>query len=125
LFVTQDDDPRFHYRRLIDRLVADCVEGQGTIGPRRVRAGVWNASATKPTGLMADQYEFNEFLARFDETDRDVLARMLEQQFVAGVHQALVVLHEERVQPVDDPYEGSPFHDFVGRLDGWEWPIPS
>jgi hypothetical protein len=25
------------------------------------------------------------------------------------------------VPPFEDGYEGSPFNDFVGRLEGWEW----
>jgi hypothetical protein len=27
--------------------------------------------------------------------------------------------------PFDKAYEGTPFHDFVGRLDDWEWPKAS
>ena len=42
--------------------------------------------------------------------------------FEAGVHAALVALHEERLPPFEDGYEGTPFHDFVGRLQGWDWP---
>ena len=47
---------------------------------------------------------------------------MLEQAFVGGVHETLVVLHEAEVSPFDQGYEGTPFHDFVGRLDDWPWP---
>jgi hypothetical protein len=47
---------------------------------------------------------------------------MLQEQFVDGVHAALVAMHEHPVPPFEDGYEGTPFHDFVGRLDGWEWP---
>ncbi len=36
--------------------------------------------------------------------------------FEAGAHTALVVLHEVVVPPFEDGYEGTPFHDFVGRL---------
>lgn len=49
---------------------------------------------------------------------------MLEVGFQSGVHQALVAFHEAQVQPFDDGYEGTPFHDFVGPLDGWDWPEP-
>lgn len=45
-----------------------------------------------------------------------------EEAFAAGVHAALVVLHEEGVPPFEDGYAGTPFHDFVGRLHDWEWP---
>lgn len=47
---------------------------------------------------------------------------MLEQAFVSGVHESLVVIHEEAIEPFDKGYEGTPFHDFVGRLDDWQWP---
>jgi uncharacterized protein DUF6547 len=71
---------------------------------------------------MPDQAAINELLARLAVADRDVLASMLRDAFVGGVHQTLVALHEAEIPPFDDGYEGTPFHDFVGRLDGWEWP---
>ena len=49
---------------------------------------------------------------------------MLAKEFVSGVHETLVVLHELGVPPFDTGYEGTPFHDFVGRLTDWEWPDP-
>jgi hypothetical protein len=48
---------------------------------------------------------------------------MLAGAFFGGVHETLVVLHEAGIRPFDDGYEGTPYHDFVGRLDGWEWPL--
>jgi hypothetical protein len=47
---------------------------------------------------------------------------MLEEALVAGVHETLVKLHEAQVEPFEDGYEGTPYHDFIGRLGGWEWP---
>jgi hypothetical protein len=47
---------------------------------------------------------------------------MLEHTFESGVHESLVVLHEEKVQPFDKGYEGTPFHDFICRLNEWAWP---
>ena len=47
---------------------------------------------------------------------------MLEDTYVAGVHDTLVALHQAQVHPFEDGYEGSPFHDFIGRMNGWEWP---
>jgi hypothetical protein len=64
----------------------------------------------------------NEVLARLSEHDRKILAGVVENQFRAGVHQTLVVLHEEEVPPFDRAYEGTPFHDYIGRLGGWHWP---
>jgi hypothetical protein len=108
------------YRELIDRLVAACREGQGQVAPKRVRSGHWNEHAT--ADLLPDQHEINVLLARMAEVDRDVLARLLETTFVAGVHTALATLHQAEIPPFDTAYEGTPFHDFVGRLEGWKWP---
>jgi hypothetical protein len=47
---------------------------------------------------------------------------MLAEEFESGVHETLEVLYEHRVPPFTSSYEGTPFHDFVGRLKGWEWP---
>ena len=113
-----DDQQRC--RGLIDRLVQACQAGQGQIGPRRVREGIWNVHATAES--MPDQHAVNEVLARMSDDDREVVAGLLLEIFIAGVHEALVVLHDEQVPPFQDGYEGTPFHDFVGRLGGWPWP---
>lgn len=42
--------------------------------------------------------------------------------YVAGVHDTLRVLHDAQVPPFEEGYEGTPFHDFMGRLNGWDWP---
>src|SRR5262249_36921738 len=118
--VTSDD--RAQYRDVIDRLVHACRGGQGQIGPDRARRGVWNPNADRWSDEMPDQRGFNLFLTGLSQAERDVLAEMLSQQFVAGVFQALVVLHEQEVPPFDDGYEGTPFNDFVGRLADWPWP---
>lgn len=97
-----------------------CKEGQ--IGSRRARRGVWNPNATGDDDLMADQFAFNGLLSRLSPQDREVLAAMLEQQFVSGIHESLVILHEAGIHPFDQAEEGTPFHDFVGRLTGWTWP---
>jgi hypothetical protein len=108
------------YRHVIDRLVDACRDGQGTIGPRRLRDGVWNLNATAES--LPDQHAINQLLERLDDEDRQVVAGMLRDAFVSGVHETLVVLHDEQVPPFEEGYEGTPFHDFVGRLDGWPWP---
>jgi hypothetical protein len=43
-------------------------------------------------------------------------------KYVAGMHDALVALHEAEMSPFDKGYEGDPYHDFKGRLDDWDWP---
>jgi len=64
----------------------------------------------------------NALLTRLSDSDRDVLALMLEEAFVSSVHKTLAVLHAAEVPPFDDAYEGTPFNDFIGRLHGWDWP---
>ncbi len=101
-------DDREQYRRLIDQLVHSCQQGQGQIGPNRVRRGAWNREAT--AAGMRDQQKINDLLARLGPSERDVLAGMLFDAFVGGVHEALVVLHQNRVPPFEDGIEGAPFH---------------
>jgi hypothetical protein len=115
-------DERATYRLVIDDLVRSCKEGQGQIGARRAKAGVWNANADELRDEMPEQHAMNALLARLDGPERNVLAMMLEEAFVSGVHETLAVLHEAQVRPFDDGYEGTPLNDFVGRLQGWEWP---
>jgi hypothetical protein len=110
------------YRRLIDEMVRACREGQGQISAQRARRGLWNPNAVIPEGLMADQHGMNVLLSKLNANDRGVIATMLEQEFVGGVHKTLVILHEAGVKPFDQADEGTPFHDFAGRLIGWEWP---
>ena len=80
------------YRDLIDRLVDACKNGQGQIGSRRARAGVWHGSATPDQ--LPDQHAINVLLARMPEGDREVLAGMLAHAFSSGAFAALVALHE-------------------------------
>ena len=110
------------YRRVIDRLVESCAEGYGQIGARRARSGAWSAVAEQRPSEFPFEHAMNGLLARLDADDREVIAHFLAQEYVGGVHDTLVVLHEEEMHPFDEAYEGTPFHDFVGRLDGWEWP---
>jgi hypothetical protein len=116
-------DNRQAYRQVIDELVRACREGQGQVAVRRTRVGVWNKNADDQPEQMPDQAAMNDLLRRLGPGDREVIATRLEQAFVGGVHQALVTLYEHGVEPFEDGYEGTPFHDFVGRMDGWQWPI--
>lgn len=120
---TPEPPEKLFYRKLIDDMVRACKGGQGQIGSRRARNGVWNPNATRPDDdLMADQFAFNGLLSKLSPQDREVLATMLEQQFVSGIHESLVILHDAGIRPFDQAEEGTPFHDFVGRLAGWSWP---
>jgi hypothetical protein len=42
---------------------------------------------------------------------------MLADEVVTRVFESLKVLERYGVSPFEDGYEGSPFNDFVGRLD--------
>ncbi len=108
------------YRDMIDALVEMCRKGQGQIGSERVREGVWNRNATET--FLEDQHEINLLLNRLTKADRDVIAMMLAHEVVTGVFETLKVLEEFKVTPFEEGYEGSPFNDFIGRLDDWQWP---
>jgi len=114
-----DDAPSQIYRRVIDRLAHDTLHGQGQTASAAIRRGVWNphvATETHP------DVGINELLARLSDQDRAILAEMVAESFRSGVHQTLVTLHEEAIIPFDRGYEGTPFHDYIGRVNGWEWP---
>jgi hypothetical protein len=108
------------YREMIDELVRVCKDGQGQIGARRVRAGVWNANATPD--FIPDQHAINLLLKRLSAEDREVIAGMLAHEVVTGVFESLKVLEKFEIEPFKDGYEGSPYNDFIGRLDDWSWP---
>jgi hypothetical protein len=108
------------YRDVIDGMVHACKHGQGQIGPTRAISGVWNQNATPD--FIPEQHEINLFLARLSPDDRRILAGMLEDAFSGGAFETLNVLEEFEIEPFRDGYEGSPFHDYIGRLGGWEWP---
>jgi len=108
------------YRDLIDTLVEVCRSGQGQIGARRVRAGIWNQNAT--ADFIPEQHAINVLLARMPVADRETLAEMLSHEVETGVFETLKVLEQFEITPFENGYEGSPFHDFVGRMADWEWP---
>ncbi|MGV3661556.1 MAG: DUF6547 family protein [Prosthecobacter sp.] len=108
------------YRNVIDDLVKACREDQGQIGPRRVRAGVWNPNAK--AGFIPAQHEINLLLQRLSAGEREILAGMLEESVQTGVFETLKVLEEHQIEPFLEGHEGSPYHDFVGRMNDWEWP---
>jgi hypothetical protein len=110
------------YKDFIDRMVDECQNGQGAIGPSRVRDGVWNKNATPD--FIEDQFRINQLLVELNEDQRETIASMLEHAFVGGVFETLKALEEFEIDPFLDGYEGSPYHDFIGRVapDPWQWP---
>ncbi len=110
------------YKDFIDQMVDVCHNGQGAIGPTRVRNGVWNENAR--ADLLEDQFQINQLLAILNDKQREVLAGLLAQAFEGGVFETLKALEEFEVEPFLEGYEGSPYHDFIGRVaaDQWNWP---
>lgn len=118
--MTEDSGPQ--YRRIIDTLVHECRAGQGMIQPRWICDSVWNRAALEDPESLPEEPKRNGLLARLGEGDRELIASMLEETFQGGVFIARRVLHDEELAPFDDGYDGIPFNDFIGRLDGWDWP---
>ena len=119
------------YRDMIDAMVSVCQSGQGQLGSERALKGIWNenipdANAPKPDwfppDLWDDQRSINDLLSRLAPSDREVLARLLSNQFETGVFESLKVLEHFQIPPFEDGYEGSPYNDFIGRLADWPWP---
>jgi hypothetical protein len=118
--VMNEEQKRQIYRDLIDELVRVCKNGQGLIGARRARDGVWNKNATKD--FIPEQHEINLLLKRMPPAGREIIAGMLSQAFETGVFETLKVLEQFEIDPLKNGYEGSPFNDFIGRLADWKWP---
>lgn len=109
-----------NYRKMIDELVRMCQDGQGQIGARRIREGVWDSNANQD--LNPEQHQINLLLKRLSSSDRELIAGILAQEVVTGVFETLKVLEQKGIEPFQDGYEGSPYNDFVGRLNDWNWP---
>jgi hypothetical protein len=109
-----------NYRDMIDQLVRMCQDGQGQIGARKVHEGVWNRNAGQ--GSLPEQHRINLLLQQLSPSDRETIADLLRQEVVTGVFETLKVLEEFQIEPFTEGYEGSPYHDFVGRLSDWSWP---
>ena len=115
-----DHDPRWLYRQVIDAMVVSCA-GAGQVSAERVRVGVWNANADSDTD--ANQVTMNTLLAALPPEHRQALATLFAEEFASGVYNALQVLTAADMQPFHEGYDGDPSDDFLGRLDGWAWPV--
>ncbi len=115
-------DPRWLYRQIIDAMVVECAQGQGQVSAHRVRAGVWSVDAEEDPGSLPDQHAINLILNKLDSKERELLARLIADEFSSGVFNALNVLHVAAVEPFQLGYDGTPTDDFLGRLEGLEWP---
>ena len=108
------------YRKFIDEMVGVCRSGQGQIAARRARAGVWHRDAS--ARVLPEQHAINKLLKKLSASEREILAKMLADEVVTGVFETLKALEKFQIPPFTEGYEGSPFNDFVGRMDDWEWP---
>ena len=108
------------YRMFIDDLVEMCRNGQGQIGANKVLSGIWNQNAT--ADFLQDQHEINLLLRRLSESDRKILATLFSSEDVTGDFETMKALETYEIPPFESGYEGSPFNDFIGRLDDWDWP---
>src|SRR5689334_3016626 len=98
-----------NYRTMIDELVRMCKDGQGQIGSRLAREGVWNKNARHD--FIPEQHEINLLLKRLSPADRNIIANMLAESVVTGVFETLKVLEQFEIEPFNDGYEGSPYND--------------
>ncbi|MFZ2014695.1 MAG: DUF6547 family protein [Nocardioides sp.] len=118
-----DERDRSQYRSLIDAMVHECRDGQGQVFPGWVRRGVWNREALERPDDLPEEARMNAVLAHLGDSDRAVIARMVELSYEGGVNDTLRVLHDHQVPPFEDGYERAPFNDFMGRLEtDWDWP---
>lgn len=117
-----NDDPRWMYRQMIDAMVVSCAAA-GQVSAERVRVGVWNDNADEPDAIDPNQVTMNEILAALAPAQREALAVLFAEEFTSGVYNALQVLTAAELDPFREGYDGDPSDDFLGRLDGWEWPV--
>ena len=107
-----EHDPRWMYRQVIDAMVVSCA-GAGQVSAERVRVGVCDAN----------QVTMNALLSMLPPEHREALAVLFAEEYASGVYNALQVLRAAELQPFHEGYEGDPSDDFLGRLDGWDWPV--
>ena len=116
------------YKDFIDNMVEICNNGQGTIESRKILNGVWNKNLKdemKKLNSFKEDFIINEMLKKLNQEEKEILAKLFKNQFIGGVFETLKYLEEFEIEPFIEGYEGSPFHDFIGRVDEedpWEWP---
>jgi hypothetical protein len=114
-----EHDPRWMYRQMIDAMVV-CCSGPGQVSAERIRIGVWNENAAADD---VRQTALNRLVTSLDADQREALAVVMAEEFASGMFNALEVLQAAQLAPFEVGYEGDPSDDFLGRLDGWEWPV--
>ena len=111
------------YKAMIDQLVEQTTPG---VNARRLgESGVYSGSAEDAAA--------NDLVTSLSGQQRDVLAEMLRQERVSAIHDVLAaftwwLLCREvgltfRGKPMPFQLSEMGLHgDYIGRLDGWEWP---
>jgi hypothetical protein len=76
--------------------------------------------------------QFNDFIATLSRGQVELLAQMLREERYAAVHDVLASLTwwiqcqdvalTYRGEPMPVGVEGGLHNDYVGRLEGWQWP---
>ncbi|MFT3876005.1 MAG: hypothetical protein QM708_06240 [Propioniciclava sp.] len=117
-----EHDSRWMYRQMIDAMVISCA-GAGQVSAGRVRVGVWNDNADAASDVSPHQAVMNRVLASLNDDQREAVAILFAEEYASGVYNALQVLTAAECAPFAEGYDGDPCDDFLGRLDGWEWPI--
>lgn len=116
------EDAQWLYRQMIDAMAVTCLRGEGQVSAERVRVGVWNVNAHEIEDVDPTQQAMNDLIAGLSAEQRTTLAAVVAEEFSSGMFHALRVLHAARCAPFEDGYDGTPGDDFLGRLEGWEWP---
>ena len=116
-----EHDSRWMYRQMIDAMVVSCA-GAGQVSAERVRIGVWNDNADEVPDVAPHQVVMNRVLSSLSHEQRQAVAILFAEEYASGVYNALQVLHAADCEPFSEGYDGEPCDDFLGRLDGWEWP---
>src|SRR5262249_12941296 len=112
------------YKAIIDQLV-DEVRVFGSAA--RLSEGSFFSNAPEDA-------RFNEFIQKVSPEDRALLSEMLQAERDGAIHDVLAALTwwittrdvglTFRGEPMPVELSGMGLHgDYVGRRDGWEWPI--
>ena len=106
------------YKALLDALVATSPAPDAT----------WVRNGSYPD--IPDNQDINALLASLTVAQRDIVARMMQEAKVGGIHDAVVALLDDggyrlSRDGVELPYQpfGTESHfDYIARLNGQEWP---
>jgi hypothetical protein len=118
------ETPAATYREIIDKLVNDARQ---SVAAKLVRTeGIFSRAPSRRT--------LNKFVGLLSHQQRNLLSQMLEAERDSAFHDVLAELTwwiscrdvgwTVRGEPMPVDQSGMGLHgDYVGRRDGWEWPI--